>query len=74
MVIILMLGLRYWYVIAGVILLWYISNKLSEFFNREKSPKEFNGKTGKVYKQCEFCGTKAERTAIKCPNCGQSFE
>lgn len=69
-----MLGLRYWHIIVSIILLWYISNKLSEFFNKEKPPKEFKGKTGIVYKQCEHCGTKTERTAKTCPNCGQNFE
>lgn len=73
-IIIMLLLFKYFHIVAVLILIWYISNKLSEFFNREKPPKEFKSKTGTVYKQCEFCGTKSDRKSDKCPNCGKSFE
>jgi len=38
------------------------------------SQKEFVTKPGEVYKECSFCGTKAERRAVLCNNCGRSFE
>jgi uncharacterized paraquat-inducible protein A len=50
----------------------FSGGKLWEYFKNR--PKNFKEQKGKTYKQCSFCGMKADRTAIRCPRCKKTFE
>lgn len=53
------------------IILIFSGSKLWEYFKNR--PKKFKAKKGITYKQCTFCGMKADRTAIRCPKCKKTF-
>ena len=53
------------------IILLFTGGKLFDYFKNR--PKEFKAKKGVIYKQCAFCGMKADRNAIRCPRCKKTF-
>lgn len=56
------------------LILLFSGGKLWEFIKKKsQEPKEFEPKRGISYKVCEFCGMKADSTAIRCPRCKKSF-
>lgn len=56
------------------VILLFSGGKLWEFFKKKRQePKEFEPKKGVSYKVCEFCGMKADSTAIRCPRCKKTF-
>ena len=48
-----------------------IKKLFSKITTREK---EYKSKPGKIYKQCNYCQSKAERHALVCPKCNRPFE
>ncbi len=68
---------KFWFLIIIFILIILYLDKIQAFlaqFSKENKQKEFAAKPGKVYKQCEVCGTKAERDAEYCSKCKNPFE
>jgi hypothetical protein len=59
------------FVLMLINLLPVVKSALTTLFQRKTGLKT---KYGTVYKQCEYCGTKADRNAKICPMCGKSFE
>lgn len=56
------------------VILLFSGGKLWEYCkNKWQKPKEFEPKRGISYKVCEFCGMKADSTAIRCPRCKKTF-
>jgi uncharacterized paraquat-inducible protein A len=52
-------------------ILIFSGGKIWEFWKNR--PKEYKQTTGKTYKQCAFCGMKADGTANRCPRCKKTF-
>jgi len=66
---------KFWFVILFVIILFLLYNKLSKIINiNALAEREFVSEPGKVYKECAYCGTKAERNAKTCKSCEKPFE
>lgn len=66
------LTLKFLHIFFLPIILLFGGSKLWDYFKNR--PKTFKAKKGSTYKQCEFCGMKADRTAIRCPRCKKTFE
>lgn len=71
--------LKFWFIFFLLIFLpvvilsnKQILNNLIKMFKKE--PKQFQSKPGMVYKECNYCNTKAERHEKICKNCGRPFE
>jgi hypothetical protein len=58
------------FILLFVNLLPVIKNKLAKILRREK---KFKVKYGVVYKQCQYCGTKADKNVTICPVCKKSY-
>ena len=76
------LGAVILFLLIGLIIITFIMKNFEELFEQlisalksvfEKKEK-FVSKPGIIYKECKYCGKKAERTAKFCPDCGKPFE
>lgn len=65
------LSLKFLHFFFLPIILFFGGSKIIDYFKNR--PKTFKEKKGITYKQCAFCGMKADRTAIRCPRCKKTF-
>jgi hypothetical protein len=66
---------KFWFLIFLGIVLFMLYGNLSKIINSNTvAERKFVSKPGKVYKECDYCGTKAERNANSCRSCGKPFE
>ncbi|MDD3012082.1 MAG: hypothetical protein PHC34_00065 [Candidatus Gastranaerophilales bacterium] len=74
-IIFLMFLFKFWFVIVLAIIFFLLYGKLRKIINANaKNESKFENKPGKVYKECNYCGTKAERKAKTCSSCEKPFE
>jgi uncharacterized membrane protein len=71
----LMFIFKFLFLILPIIILFILYKKFSKIINKNgMTNPEFVSRPGKIYKECIYCGKKAERKEIACNSCGKRFE
>jgi hypothetical protein len=67
--------LKFWFLLIFGFIFYKLYGYISKIINKNTAEKkEFVSTPGKIYKECVYCGVKAERNADVCDSCGRFFE